>query len=457
MAGEDAGSGERRRLAAAVVREAAVNLQQAKELFVAHLAGAAGNDHNVTSAMLLRDVAGALRVLEFEAASQRALALAGFLHARDAQAMPLSAEEINGFADALAGLEFYLELVADHQGHGEAGLERVTEALLRLGHWPPQLTLRDLFGSIAVAAPAAAVGADGAPAPAGTAAPAETVPERIIDELVEPVQPVAATASAGFEIAGREPFQALIDEAGFGFDADSAAGADAEIRDTFLEELSEEIGNLDAHLPGYVRNPDDAEALRTIRRSYHTIKGSGRMVGARVLGEFAWQIENLLNRVLSGKRPASASVMRVLENASSTLPEFHAALCGDLRPRRDIAGIMAIAAALAEGEELMLPVDAMAPAQADRPASPPAPTPVDDGALAGSWTGTRHRPGPRASTPAAPPGRPRARGRRPSAKAKRPTSCPRRRRRRRRPVPPKARWIRCCSTSCAARSPAISA
>ncbi len=383
VAGEDAGSGERRRLAAAVVREAAVNLQQAKELFVAHLAGTAGNDHNVTSAMLLRDVAGALRVLEFEAASERALALAGFLHARDARAMPLTAEEINGFADALAGLEFYLELVADHQGHGEAGLERVTEALLRLGHWPPQLTLRDLFGPLATAMPAAAGAGTGAPAGTAVPAEAEAVPERIIDEVVEPAQPVAATASAGFEIAGREPFQALIDEAGFGFDADSAAGADAEIRDTFLEELSEEIGNLDAHLPGYVRNPDDAELLRTIRRSYHTIKGSGRMVGARVLGEFAWQIENLLNRVLAGKRPASASVMRVLENASATLPEFHAALCGDLRPRRDIAGIMAIAAALAEGEELMLPVDAMAPAQAERPAAP-APTPADDGVRAGS-------------------------------------------------------------------------
>ena len=33
-----------------------------------------------------------------------------------------------------------------------------------------------------------------------------------------------------------------------------------------------------------------------MRRSFHTLKGSGRMVGAQLIGEFAWSIENLLNR-----------------------------------------------------------------------------------------------------------------------------------------------------------------
>ena len=35
-----------------------------------------------------------------------------------------------------------------------------------------------------------------------------------------------------------------------------------------------------------------------MRRSFHTLKGSGRMVGAQLLGEFCWSVENLLNRII---------------------------------------------------------------------------------------------------------------------------------------------------------------
>ena len=50
-----------------------------------------------------------------------------------------------------------------------------------------------------------------------------------------------------------------------------------------------------ASRPG-TRIRSSSDALVTVRRSFHTLKGSGRMVGARDLGEFAWSIENLLNR-----------------------------------------------------------------------------------------------------------------------------------------------------------------
>ena len=50
------------------------------------------------------------------------------------------------------------------------------------------------------------------------------------------------------------------------------------------------------------------EKLRPIRRVFHTLKGSGRLVGAKTLGEFAWKTENMLNRVLDGTRAPIASL-----------------------------------------------------------------------------------------------------------------------------------------------------
>jgi chemosensory pili system protein ChpA (sensor histidine kinase/response regulator) len=53
------------------------------------------------------------------------------------------------------------------------------------------------------------------------------------------------------------------------------------------------------------RAPDDREALTTIRRGFHTLKGSGRMVGLMDLGEAAWEVERAMNQWLEAKKPAT--------------------------------------------------------------------------------------------------------------------------------------------------------
>ncbi len=349
---------ERQRLIEAALKEAALNLQQSKELFVAELSAPVGKQHH-DAALMMRDVAGALRLLEFDAAADRTLALAGFLYQAADNPQPLGNEQIVAYADALSGVEYYLELVADHQGHEDQRLETITDAITRLGHWPPVVSLRELFdGSINVS-----------PTPVTSTAEA-TGPVAVPDTPLEAVGPVDAglvaeneeldAPDATLATVELEPtlgrMREFIAEAGYGFGESSA---DDDIRDTFLDELIEEIGQLEVQLPLWRQSPDDLECLRSIRRSFHTIKGSGRMVGAKLLGEFAWQVENMLNRVLNGHRPVSAGVMGLVEQAATTLPEFHAALCGDLRPRRDIAGIMALAQLLAEGQEPR--IDAIVP------------------------------------------------------------------------------------------------
>ncbi len=135
-----------------------------------------------------------------------------------------------------------------------------------------------------------------------------------------------------------------------GFDSD-ATDIDDEIREVFLEEFDEEIVNLRQLLPAWRSNPEDLERLRPIRRVFHTLKGSGRLVGAKTLGEFSWRVENMLNRVLDRTREPSHAVEALLELACDALPELNAALRGQGSVTADLAGIQDVADRLAAGEE----------------------------------------------------------------------------------------------------------
>ena len=81
---------------------------------------------------------------------------------------------------------------------------------------------------------------------------------------------------------------------------DSYLDQDAEILEIFVEELEEIFVELSTLLPAWSQTPHDQEILTNIRRHFHTLKGSGRMVGAKSSGELAWAVEDTLNRVISG-------------------------------------------------------------------------------------------------------------------------------------------------------------
>jgi chemosensory pili system protein ChpA (sensor histidine kinase/response regulator) len=84
---------------------------------------------------------------------------------------------------------------------------------------------------------------------------------------------------------------------------------DAELLEIYLTEAGEVLQTVDEHLAICRDQPHDTEALRTVRRGFHTLKGSGRMVGLFELGEIAWWIEQRLNRWLEEERPASSTLL----------------------------------------------------------------------------------------------------------------------------------------------------
>jgi len=173
------------------------------------------------------------------------------------------------------------------------------------------------------------------------AAAAQFRPEDALPDT--PVNDAAAVAPPTATPAGDTSI-----EAGF---EDDGENIDQDIREVFIEEFDEELVNLGNLLPAWRIAPDNLDRLRPIRRVFHTLKGSGRLVGARTLGEFSWKIEGMLNRVLDGSRPASPAVVALVGQAYDVLPQLNAALRDGSRVTADLQAMQGIADRVAAGEE----------------------------------------------------------------------------------------------------------
>ena len=95
---------------------------------------------------------------------------------------------------------------------------------------------------------------------------------------------------------------------------------DDDILEIFIEEAEEVLETINENLPVWKQNPEDHDTLSVVRRAFHTLKGSGRLVGATDIGEFAWSLENMLNRVLDNSIQAGSTMMGLLDDAAAALP-----------------------------------------------------------------------------------------------------------------------------------------
>ena len=122
---------------------------------------------------------------------------------------------------------------------------------------------------------------------------------------------------------------------------------DEEIMQIFVEDAREIIQVIDRTLPEWRANPDNRDVLLELRRAFHTLKGSGRMVGASVIAELAWAVENMLNRVREDKIRHSDQIFELLFEVQKTLPVMVAHLEGGPAPQADIDSLRNRADALA--------------------------------------------------------------------------------------------------------------
>ena len=103
---------------------------------------------------------------------------------------------------------------------------------------------------------------------------------------------------------------------------------DFDLMSIFVEELDEELQALRKCFPEWREQLNNTALLVDIRRSFHTIKGSGRMAGADRIGEFAWQIEQLLNQTVEGQYTAE-QVVDLVGEAIEAIPSLRAKLLGE--------------------------------------------------------------------------------------------------------------------------------
>ena len=126
---------------------------------------------------------------------------------------------------------------------------------------------------------------------------------------------------------------------------------DPQFVELFIEEAKEEIASIQKTFPLWDQNPMDLESLSLMRRSFHTLKGSGRMVGARSIAEFGWSIENLLNRIIDKTLSRTPGMMALLRNAVAALPQLVEQLETGRQNPAPAEALMARAFAYADGRE----------------------------------------------------------------------------------------------------------
>src|SRR6195256_5247503 len=95
----------------------------------------------------------------------------------------------------------------------------------------------------------------------------------------------------------------------------SAEAIDAELLGVYLEESDEVLATVREHLDTVREQHANKEALTTIRRGFHTLKGSGRMVGLMRLGEAAWAVEQTMNAWVQEERAATPELLQLIELA----------------------------------------------------------------------------------------------------------------------------------------------
>ena len=169
--------------------------------------------------------------------------------------------------------------------------------------------LRPLMGREVVAAPAAPADPEAQDLPALPAA-APATPAVAFDSSAPPAAPAKAAPVAA-QPAPAAPVAP----------APTAAEVDAEeeeLLDIFLEEAREVVGNGLAALEALAAEPGNLSEMTTLRRAFHTLKGSSRMVGLNDFGEAAWSMEQVMNTWLADQKPSTENLRSLCTQALKT-------------------------------------------------------------------------------------------------------------------------------------------
>ncbi len=257
-----------------VVHEARNALEQTREAVNAFIADHWNHVQLMPADDLLNSVRGSLSMINLNRAAEVVSACRLYLVEQliEPQATP-DWEALDALADVITSIDYYLERLAEDDIDRGDGILAVAQERLAVLHYDQE--------SIAARQQAA---------------------DQVTNEPVEPEHAAVAPPVV-------EPEEEVEE-------------IDEELLEIFIEEAGEVLESLAEFTPIWQNDPTNHKARTEVRRSFHTLKGSGRMVRAGVLAELAWAVENLLNRVIDQSVELTPAVFGVVNEVRALMPRL---------------------------------------------------------------------------------------------------------------------------------------
>ena len=225
-------------------------------------------------------------------------------------------------ADAITGIEYFFESIAEKSVAPELGLQIAEDSLAVLGY-PPRKSLASRVAA-KVEAPKPNQGKIKQPV------------IRVIDgktgkETLHPIGNVDSEAVAA------------ADELTTQFE--QPEGVDDELVKVFLGESEDVLEKIEQEIHAWQKDNSDAKPLQRLIRSFHTLKGAGRIIGATSFGLLSWSIEELLRKVSDGAKQPTAEMFALLTDVTVTLRHLTAEMQGQSleQPVEDIQTLITTA------------------------------------------------------------------------------------------------------------------
>ncbi len=95
-----------------------------------------------------------------------------------------------------------------------------------------------------------------------------------------------------------------------------------EIFDSFIIETKETLESLDLNLVELENNPEDADLLNKIFRSFHTVKGTSGFLGLVKMQKLTHRLEDILNKLRKGESKLNSKIMDGILNGYDKLGDL---------------------------------------------------------------------------------------------------------------------------------------
>ena len=285
-----------------LIREVRNNFESIKESIVGYIASQWDAQFLVDMPLQFEHIYGAVDVIGLKRVAQIVEQLGSYItrHLLHSE-QPPEWSELDALADAITGFEYYLEAI-------DKGREGEQHDMLRL-----------------------------------------TV--RAMEKLGFDVETPAISASVDVEFDADTSELNSAESAG-----ENSDDIDPEIKEIFIDEVEEVLTAFETNYSGWLLDQTDHKLLSELRRGFHTLKGSGRMVKANVIGDLAWAIENMLNKILDSSGAVVPETAQLVELSliliPSLLDEFERG-AQHLSPY--CASLICAAEALTKGEPVAMP------------------------------------------------------------------------------------------------------